>query len=46
MIGMRNAEADSYKTKMWIQVVEETFGERSEKVVLYEKEVTNIGLSG
>jgi hypothetical protein len=43
---MRNAEASNYKTNMWIQVVEETYGERSEKVVLYEKIIWEIGLSG
>ncbi len=46
MIGMRDAAANDYKTKMWIQVTEETFGERSEKVVLYEHVVSDIGLSG
>lgn len=44
-IGWADQTNLAYTTKMYVQIVEETLGERSEKVVLYNKEIENIGLS-
>jgi hypothetical protein len=41
-IGFTTQTNLAYTTKMWVQITEETFGERSEKVVLYNKEIDNI----